>query len=276
MNSASPRPTIKFWLDCATNRLKKATIGTPRLDTEVILAHILKRPRIYLHAHPEKTLSIFQVKKANLLLEKRLSHQPIAYLTRQKEFYRRNFIVTPSVLIPRPTSETIIEELKKIVKLNKHEVLYDIGTGSGILGITAKLELPNLNVTLSDISHSALLVARRNAKLLKSDVKITSSNLLTNLPPNPDLIIANLPYVDSSWMRSPETNFEPKIALFADEGGLEIIQKLIDQASTKIAPSGYLLLEADPAQHEQIHQYSLKKQFVLIKTIDYVVILQKA
>jgi release factor glutamine methyltransferase len=144
------------------------------------------------------------------------------------------------------------------------------------LGITAKLELPNLNVTLSDISHSALLVARRNAKLLKSDVKITSSNLLTNLPPNPDLIIANLPYVDSSWMRSPETNFEPKIALFADEGGLEIIQKLIDQASTKIAPSGYLLLEADPAQHEQIHQYSLKKQFVLIKTIDYVVILQKA
>jgi release factor glutamine methyltransferase len=95
-----------------TNRLRKQPLEL-RARHEVILAHILKRPRIYLHAHPEKTLSIFQVKKANLFLEKRLSHQPIAYLTRQKEFYRRNFIVTPSVLIPVQPQKQLLKSLKK-------------------------------------------------------------------------------------------------------------------------------------------------------------------
>ena len=132
--------------------------------------------------------------------------------------------MSPQVLVPRPESEAIIELLKELGVSGK---LLDIGTGSGCLGITAKLEIPKLNVILSDIIQPALRVARQNAEKFQADVALIKSNLLRAVPGKFDIIIANLPYVDRSWQRSPETNHEPALALFAKDEGLALIYQLI-------------------------------------------------
>ncbi len=138
--------------------------------------------------------------------------------------------------------------------------LVDVGSGSGCLGITAKLEIPEFDVTLLDISSHSLKVAATNAEQLLATVAIIHSDLLAGYPFRADFILANLPYVDKSWERSPETNHEPELALFAKDHGLQYINKLIPQAATHIAPSGLLLIEADPRQHSAIIKTAKKSR----------------
>lgn len=198
------------------------------------------------------------------MLEKRLNRMPVAYITGTKEFYGRRFIVTPSVLIPRPESETIIDLLRQILATNlstSSPQLIDVGTGSGCLGITAKLEFPFFDVTLSDISEKALSIARLNAKNHKAMVDILKSDLLQKYKNKPDIIVANLPYVDAKWKRSPETNFEPDLALFANNHGLSIVKKIIVQASKIQNAGNYLIIEADPIQHKSLIEYAKKYHF---------------
>ena len=255
-------PAISDWLKQATHRLKYADIPSPRLDAELILAHTLRRNRTYLHAHIDQELTPRELEIAEARLALRMDRVPVAYIIGHKEFYGRLFHVTTATLIPRPESETMIDILKELVKNTPPRLLdsvplrlIDVGTGSGCLGISAKLELPELNVTLADVSKHALAVATKNSRLLQADVTILQSNLLTSYPFQPDFILANLPYVDRGWEVSPELKHEPELALFASEGGLHLIKKLIQQADAQLAHGGHLLIEADTSQLDAISQY---------------------
>lgn len=261
---------IRIWLRDAAEQLASVGIPSALLDAEIILAHTLRKSRTWLHAHGDETINIRDLEIANTRLDLRLDRTPIAYIIGHKEFYSRLFKVTPSVLIPRPESEAIITLLKQYVP-QKATRLIDIGTGSGCLGITAKLELPRLSVTLTDISRHALSVARHNASALRADVVTCRSDLLSDILGVFDVIIANLPYVDRSWDRSPETNVEPAIALFAEQNGLSLISQLITQLRGRLTPGGLLILEADPVQHDTILQLCQKVHLAHIATDGYAI-----
>jgi release factor glutamine methyltransferase len=272
---------IKAWLDDATRQLIKVGIGTAKLDAELILAHTLRKPRMFLHAHDDTELTSRQIEIADARLYLRLDRTPLAYIIGHKEFYGRPFKVTPATLIPRPESEDFLDLLQDILPntrallTDSPKKLLDIGAGSGILGITAKLEHPELDVTLIDISRHALNVARENAESLSAIVHILESDLLSRYDLVADIILANLPYVDTEWERSPETNQEPPEALFAKDGGLYLIKKLIEQTSSKLHSKGYLLLEADPRQHEDIVRFARLHNFTKRDTKGFIISLQK-
>lgn len=263
-------PAIKDWLGSATSKLSAAGIDTARLDAEIILAFVLNSNRIYLHTHPEQLIYTKQHKLANRKLNLRLKNVPIAYITGHKEFYGRNFLVTKDTLIPRPESEAVIDALKEIVAKNARLDLADIGTGSGCLGITAKLEMPNLDVTISDVSIKALKIASKNAAQLSAKVKIKKSNLLTKFSQKLDIIIANLPYVDKAWEQSPETTYEPKSALFAPDHGTSTIKKLIARSCDVLNYNGYLIIEADPVQHQSLTEFAKKFDLELINKDNFI------
>ncbi len=274
-------PAIKDWLRSAANQLAAAGISSAKLDAEIILAHTLRENRTYLHAHDDEPLSPRRLEIADARLQLRIDRTPIAYIVGHKEFYGRLFRVNPSTLIPRPESEMIITILKELTAQSTLGLdpsphrLVDVGTGTGCLGISAKLELPELEVTLLDVSRHALKIAETNAKWLHAKVTVTRSDLLQAYPLVADYIIANLPYVDPEWQRSPETNFEPALALFADDAGLALINKLIEQAPSRLNPGGYLLLEADPRQHAAIIKTAKLQGFSLHSIQDFIVVLQK-
>lgn len=263
------------WLRDAADQLAEAGITTARLDAEIILAHTVRKSRTWLHAHGDEELSSRLVEIADARLDLRLDRTPIAYIIGHKEFYTRSFKVTPSVLIPRPESESIIELLKKHMPVNAKRLI-DVGTGSGCLGITAKLEFPTLNVTLADISRHALKVAETNAASLHADVTLVQSNLLAQAPGTFDIVIANLPYVDKDWERSPETDQEPNLALFADNGGLALIEQLLAEIPEVLNPSGLVLLEADPCQHDAIVTQGAKLGLKHVETEGYAIALIKS
>jgi len=265
-------PAIKDWLTDTSCQFSKVKISTPQLDAEIILANVLKINRTYLHAHSDKIIEVADLKKADKMAKMRLSRMPIAYIIGQKEFYGRDFFVDTNTLIPRPESEAIIDTLKLIIKgLNQTLNLIDVGTGSGCLGITAKLEFFNLSVTLADISSDALKIATLNANKLLADVTTLQSDLLSDYTLKPDIIIANLPYVDKTWKTSPETKYEPDLALFAENNGKIIIEKLISQSKNLIASGGYIIIEADPAQHKNLIKFAENKSFELISQLDYII-----
>ncbi len=266
---------IKDWLESATKKLQQADIESARLDAEIILSHTLKKSRTYLRAYRDEKIPSRLAEVADARLALRLERVPIAYIIGHKEFYGRTFYVNQSVLIPRPESETIITQLKKQVDSNQYK-LVDVGTGSGCLGISAKLELPNLDVTLTDISPRALRVAEKNAKILKADVAILRSDLLSDYPFRVDFILANLPYVDESWHRSPETNHEPTEALIASGGGLSLIKKLISTASSKLSAGGLVILEADPRQHDEIIDFAISYDYGLADRTGFILTLKRA
>jgi len=274
-NSQPPKPAIKDWLISAQHQLSEIGITSAHLDAEIILANALEKNRTYLHAHPEQLIDAQQYRIANNLLAQRMNRLPIAYIVGHKEFYGRQFIVSPATLIPRPESEDIITTLKQLLSSTTYPLastkLVDVGTGSGCLGITAKLEFPKLDVTLTDISIEALDIARQNSDALSADVQIIQSDLLQNYPTKPNIIIANLPYVDQTWDRSPETIYEPSLALFAADHGRSIIYKLIDQASKSLVRDGFLIVEADPTQHDSLIKYAKEKSFSVTDKLGYII-----
>lgn len=260
--------TIDAWIRDATNELADAMLPSPRLDAEIILAHTLRRPRTWLHAHGDDEMSMRNEDIANARIDLRLDRVPVAYIIGHKDFYGRRFQVSPNTLIPRPESEQLITILKQLVPNtaalpgvgSKH--LVDIGTGSGCLGITAKLEFPELNVSLTDTSRFALAVAIKNANILGAEVETFTSDLLAGYPYSPDIVIANLPYVDRKWdFLSPELANEPDEALYAEDGGLAIIKRCIEQVAVRGKSGTLLLLEADTRQLDDIASYARSYKF---------------
>lgn len=265
--------SIDVWLSTAIRQLLDAGIPSARLDAELILSHTLRKGRTWLHAHGDDALDLRHRDIANARLDLRLDRVPIAYIVGHKDFYGRRFDVTTSTLIPRPESEAMIELLGKL-PIHEGMRIVDVGTGSGCLGITAKLEHPETDVTLLDIDSHALTVAKKNAEHLHAEVTCLKSNLLTDYPYISDIILANLPYVDPDWERSPETAHEPSTALFADENGLSLIKELIDQTAGKLTSRGYLLLESDRRQHHLINTYTEQHNLSLIDTRGLITVYQ--
>lgn len=242
--------------------LKKAAIS--RLDAELILANSLGKDRVFLHAHPDYELSETEKKQADSDLERRAKHEPLAYILGYKEFYGRNFIVSPDVLIPRPETEAIIN----LAKEQKPAKILDVGTGSGCIAITLKLELPVSNVSAVDISPKALQIARQNAAKLGAEIAFSESDLLEKVQGEYDLIVANLPYVDKNWdWLSPELAYEPDLALYAEDSGLYDIKRLVCQAEAHLTKQGVLMLESDLSQHGKIQDYiENNTKLTLVKT----------
>ena len=186
-----------------------------------------------------------------------------------KDFYGRDFLVTKDVLIPRPETEQLIDAVLSLagvaylpgVKPTKRElpenpVIIDVGTGSGCIAITLKKELKDAEIIATDISEKALKVAQKNAAKHGTHISFIISRLLEKVNTTPDLIVANLPYVDENWdwLDKKALSKEPSIALYAKDHGLKLIKELIDTATSK-----YLVLEADPCQHEAIIDYATPK-----------------
>ena len=253
--------TIMEWLTSASKSID-------RLDAELILTHFLEASdRSYLAAHADDELPNTAV--IDGYVERRAKNEPLAYILGYREFYGRRFFVTPDVLIPRPESEDIIEIVKE---QNPSEIL-DVGTGSGCLAITLALELPEAHVAAVDISDDALRIAQKNAAHHNAKVEFHKSNLLESYRPKPGtLIVANLPYVDANWdwLDHRTLNYEPDLALYAEQGGLELIYRLIDQAPAECP----LILEADPSQHEAIVSYAAKQNRKLVKQQNFIIYLQ--
>ena len=266
--------TVKIWLRDAAGELAMLGIESALLDAELILAHTLRQSRTWLHAHGEDIIDPRRLEIANARLDLRKERVPVAYILGYREFYGRQFKVTPAVLIPRPESEAVIESLKHYWG-EKPGRLIDVGAGSGCLGITAALELP-LEVTLVDISRHALTVAEENAANLNVKVATKQSNLLEDVVGIFDSIIANLPYVDKAWDRSPETAHEPELALFAEDNGMALIKRLIPQAPRHLRSGGLLLLEADPGQHEALTNFAVLHGFTALAAQGYCITLQKS
>ena len=266
---------ISEWLKIATKSLKTANIPSARLDAELILANTLRKNRTYLHAHLDEEIDPRRFDIANARLDLRLDRVPIAYILGYKEFYGRRFTVSPSVLIPRPESEDLISLFLELTASEIAEkVLIDVGTGSGCLGITAKLERGNLSVILSDISKPALNIAEKNANALNADVHIQQQSLLNGQLKPVDYIFANLPYVDKNWDVSPELQYEPEIALFAEDEGLKLILQLISQVPRCLTSEGLLFIEADPQQHNRIIDEAVKNGFVKERALNYILVLR--
>lgn len=256
--------TVGNWLLVVTKKLSAAGVNSAPLDAQLLLANTLGKSLEYLLAHPETELQSPTLRKLEQVALRRANREPLAYILGKKEFYGRDFIATPDVLIPRPESESFIDLIKEL----SPKTVVDIGTGSGCLAITAKLELPNTQVIAVDIDKSALKIARVNAKRHKAKVEFIKSDLLDSLPSSiyrPLSIIANLPYVDKSWKVSPEIGFEPSQALYADKSGLDLIQKLIVQARKYLTANDFLLIEADLRQHQDIDEYARQHSLSLLK-----------
>lgn len=255
-------------------QLFEVGIPSPRLDAEVLLTHALSVTRPYLHAHSEKKLSDKEISKFERYVDRRLNREPVAYIIGKKEFYGREFIVTPDVLIPRPETESLVDlTLNSVGETNKAR-LVDVGCGSGCIGVTLKLERPELDVTLCDISPSALRVAKNNAQNLNASVGIAMSDLLSSFLSSKtdkrssgayfDIIIANLPYVNPAWETSLETTYEPKLALYAEDNGLKLVKSLIEQSPALLKNHGLIFIETDPEQQEEAINYA--KRFNLTHT----------
>ena len=274
--------TIAQWLSRAARELLSHNIHTARLDSEIILAHTLRRSRTWLHAHGDEPLDRRRQDIGDARVSLRCDNTPIAYIIGHKEFYGRTFKVTPDTLIPRPESEEIIEQLgivlsKQLTPLvpESNIRLVDIGTGSGCLGITAKLEWPAIEVTLIDKSKAALTVAKENASRLKADLVALHGDLLYGNPAPFNIVVANLPYVDKEWDVSPDTRYEPDMALYANDKGLELIYTLISQLPRHLTRGGVAILEADPRQHSAIITAGEKHGLKHITTSGFIVQLRQ-
>jgi release factor glutamine methyltransferase len=273
-NAMQNNMRIDEWLRDAASKLKGDQIPSYRLDAELLLCDALGKTRPYLHAHDNETLTEPQLTKAKEHLKRRLQRTPLAYIVGHKEFYGRDFTVTPDVLIPRPETESLIELVEKL-DLPQASRFADIGTGSGAIAITLKLNQPKRQVLAADINAEALAIAQQNARNLDADILFLQGNLSGPLRNPVDVIVANLPYIDPEWERSPETNFEPGLALFAEDHGLALINRLIKQAPKHLTDHGYLVLEADPCQHAGLITLAKASGYIVYKINGYALLLEK-
>jgi release factor glutamine methyltransferase len=268
--------TIKSWLTEAEAKLEKAGISSARLDAELILAEALQTDRTWLLAHSDEQITSDNLKQADEWLARRVKREPLAYIRGWIEFYGRRFAVDKRVLIPRPETEEMIQLLKSL-ELPEGSVLIDVGTGSGCLAITTKLEHLELEVHATDISVEALEVARQNAKDLGADIEFQQSDLLSAMDYelSATIITANLPYVDRHYTVTPEADAEPALALYADDDGHALIERLIPQASKHLHSDGYLILESDPWQQTRIIASAAKYNLHLREQRPFHLVLQK-
>ena len=226
------------------------------LDAEVLLCQVLNKPRSHLRAWPDKPLQSEQLTAFRVLLEQRQEGMPIAYITGNREFWSRDFQVSPDVLIPRPDTELLIELSLKLIPADEPIKIIDLGTGSGIIAITLAAERPRSQVIATDFSLAALRIARVNAaKHHVNNIQFYQSDWFANVPESKfNLIISNPPYIaeDDSHLHQGDVRFEPQTALCAAEQGLSDIKIIASTARNYLEPCGHLLIEHGYNQQQQV------------------------
>ncbi|MDO8669272.1 MAG: peptide chain release factor N(5)-glutamine methyltransferase [Candidatus Buchananbacteria bacterium] len=219
----------------AADKLNQAKVPSAILDAEVLLACTLKKSKEFILANPKLKITKAQEKKYKALVKRRSKFEPVAYLTGEKEFYGLRFLVNKNVLIPRPETELLVEEVIKYVG-TKSLTICDVGTGSGAIAVALKKYLPQTKIIATDISKSALNTAKKNADLNKAEISFIKTNLIYNIKDKIDLIAANLPYVPEEEKKiknvfSKPLKYEPAGALYAGRYGLDSYEKLFQQTS---------------------------------------------
>ncbi len=255
----------------ATEILRERGSKSPRLDAELLLVCALKlKDRVELYLNFDRPLTEKEVEDYRQLVKRRAKGEPVAYITGKKEFFGFEFKVKKGVLIPRPETETLVEEAIKLLKGKRGLKIVDVGTGSGCIAITVcKLTGGENQVIGTDISAEALKVAKENAKRLKCKVHFIRTSLLKGLKGPFDAIISNPPYiaVGDKRLEREVLKYEPAVALFAGKSGLEFIEKLTRESYRKLKEGGFLALEFGEGQGKKVKELLSKTGFKEVKII---------
>jgi release factor glutamine methyltransferase len=267
--------TLKHALAEAIALLGREGVGSARMNGEVLLMFTLGCDRAYLYAHPERELTADEQGRYDEVIAKRASGYPSQYITGHQEFWGLDLIVNPSVLIPRPETEHIVEVVIDIARKRRptspnsvemwgtgqqgRPKLVDVGTGSGAIALALAKELPQADVLATDLSAEALEVAKVNAARLEleSRVRFLQSDVLDEVIRDGtfDFVVSNPPYValsEADKVQDVVKKFEPKQAVFAGEHGLDVIRKLIPQAHSALGRGGYLVMEIGFSMSEAV------------------------
>ena len=255
--------------------LKQSKIPNPQLDSEILLSNSIKRDKKYIILNPKELLNSEQVETFKNLIERRRRKEPVAYLIKKKEFWKDEFFVNKDVLIPRPDTELIIEQVLKIYSKDSQLQVLDIGTGSGCILLSILKERPNFYGTGIDISKKSINVSKLNAKQLNltSRVKFFHSSVDNFKIGKYDLIVSNPPYIELfnlKYLEKDVINFEPKLALSGGFDGFSKIRKVINKAKTLIKKNGKFILEIGFNQKNKVKKILKEEGFYVNKAIrDY-------
>ena len=248
--------------------LNEKSILTANIDSEILLANVIKKDRKYLALNSKKKLSIIEFNIFKKFITKRSSREPIAHLINKKFFWKSEFYVTKDTLIPRPDTEVIVESILKITKFKKKLNILDIGIGSGCILLSILKERQNFYGTGIDVSKNCLNVSKINANKLNlnSRLKLFKSNVDKFNNGKYDLIVSNPPYINKYKIRYLErdvANFEPNLALNGGLDGLSEIKKVINKSSQLIKKNGKLVLEIGFDQKNRVINLLKKKGFYI-------------
>ena len=246
-----PEPRASLTQTSISQALRKAAqlfedhgAGVPRLTAEVLLSHCLGVDKPHLYGHPEQILTSKQAARFEEYVQQRLAGKPTQYITGTQEFYGISFRVDPDVLIPRPETELLVEEA--LAHASETEQILDVGAGSGCIAVAIKSNAPRSHVIAVDISGPALRVARRNAVEHGVHVEFVHSDLVDAFRHESlGMIVCNPPYVPLKDLPGlqHELRYEPAVALFGGQDGLDAYRRLIKTAAAALKPEGRLLLE---------------------------------
>lgn len=247
--------TLLRLLDWTSEFFSGKGIDNPRLDAQLLLAHVLELDRVGLYLNFDRPLTGDELDRIRPLVKRRGQREPLQYLIGHTEFWSLEFEVSPAVLIPRADTEVLVEEA--LARAEGAGTLLDVGTGSGAIAVSLATELPDWKMTGLDISPEALLVASRNVEKhqLGERVLMLRGDLAQLPNERYDLIVSNPPYIaDDEWEGlMPEVRlFEPRSALLAEDEGLDCYRKLAAQATSRLKPGGWLLAEIGCRQGEAV------------------------
>jgi|TARA_B110000211_G_scaffold75546_1_gene88348 release factor glutamine methyltransferase len=241
-----------------------------KLDAQVLLLHILQKPRSYLFTWPEHALSDEQQSQFNVFIQRRLKGEPVAHITGLREFWSLSLEVNATTLIPRPDTETLVEQALEIALPATAKVL-DLGTGTGAIALALGSEMPSWQITAVDrVSDAVALATRNQQRLAINNVHVKQSNWFSELHGEKfNLIVTNPPYIESSdiHLNQGDVRFEPLSALVADDCGMSDIKQIITQSRDYLSSNGYLLIEHGFEQGEAVRHFFEKMAFVNIKTV---------
>ena len=258
------REAVEFGTKCLTD----AGVPDAALDAWYLLQMVCKIERSYYYVHGEEDITQDAQKDYEIAVQKRAEHIPLQYIIGEQEFMGLRFKVNSNVLIPRQDTETLVEQVLKIVKPGMK--VLDLCTGSGCVLISVLKNAPELTGMGSDISKTALLVAKENAKLHEVDAEWVRSDLFDNITETFDVIMANPPYIPTGEILSlmPEVrDFEPENALDGGADGLDFYRKITGQVKDYLNPGGYVYMEIGYDQGEAVSELMRNAGFTEVEVI---------